>query len=125
MRTLSEVRTSRSARILVGGAVAATLVAGVAGVAGSSSRTTETARSTAHTYVVLARSAGTTTDAAAAAKAAGGTVVATNAAIGTVTVRSSNPSFVGAVTSRTAAVAGAARDRRIGTAPGAAPVRQR
>ena len=50
---------------------------------------------------------------------------ATNAAIGTVTVRSDNPEFVGAVTSRSGAVAGAARDRRIGTAPGAAPVRQR
>ena len=111
MRTLSEVRTSRSARILVGGAVAATLVAGVAGVAGSSTRTTETTQGTARTYVVLARSAGTTTDAAAAAKAAGGTVVATNAAIGTVTVRSDNPEFVGAVTSRSR------RGRRRGPRP--------
>jgi len=125
MRPLSEARSSRSARILVGGAVAVTLVAGVAGVAGSSERTADATTGATHTYVVLAKTAGSTARAEAAATAAGGEVVGANAAIGAVTVRSSNPDFVGAVTSRTDAVAGAARDRRIGTAPGAAPVRQR
>ena len=113
------------ARLFVGSAVAATLVVGVAGVAGSSTRTATEEGSVTHTYVVLARSAATTAGAEAAAKAAGGTVEATNADIGTVTVRSANPAFVGAVTSRSDVVAGAARDRRIGTTPGAAPVRQR
>jgi len=108
----------------VGGAVAATLIAGATGVAGSTSRTPTASTTGDQTYVVLARSAATTSGAVAAAKAAGGEVIETNAAIGTVTVRSSNPSFVAAVTSRTDAVAGAARDQRIGSAPGVAPVRR-
>jgi lantibiotic leader peptide-processing serine protease len=125
METTTARNRSRGVRLLVGGAVAATVVAGATGVAGSTSRRPADSSPATHTYVVLARTAGSTAGAEAAATAAGGEVVRTNAAIGAVTVRSSNPHFVGAVTSRTYAVAGAARDRRIGAAPGAGPVRKR
>jgi subtilisin family serine protease len=68
-------------------------------------------------YVVLYKSLASATAARATIKAAGGQVVRENAKIGTATVRSSNPNFITAVAGK-AGVAGAARNRVIGQAPG-------
>jgi subtilisin family serine protease len=68
-------------------------------------------------YVVLYTSLASAKAAKATIKAAGGQVVRENTRIGVATVRSSNPSFITAVAGK-AGVAGAARNRVIGQAPG-------
>jgi subtilisin family serine protease len=68
-------------------------------------------------YVVLYKSLASATAAKATIKAAGGQVVRENSKIGIATVRSGNPNFVTSVAGK-AGVAGAARNRVIGQAPG-------
>jgi lantibiotic leader peptide-processing serine protease len=73
--------------------------------------------SAAGEYVVLYRDLASAKAAKAAITAAGGQVVRENTRIGTATVRSSNANFITAVAGK-AGVAGAARNRVIGAAPG-------
>jgi subtilisin family serine protease len=68
------------------------------------------------TFVVLYERGVSAQEGAAAVEAAGGHVVAVNEQVGVATVRSSNESFV-TDAARSAAVAGAARNRPVGEAP--------
>jgi lantibiotic leader peptide-processing serine protease len=74
-------------------------------------------RTAATDYVVLYRTLASATAAKATIKAAGGQVIRENTKLGLATVRSSNANFITAVAGK-AGVAGAARNRVIGQAPG-------
>jgi subtilisin family serine protease len=95
---------------------ATALLSGMAAVGTTTPATATTSSSDTSTYVVLADTPATMVAAEQAAVAAGGTVVGRNAAIGTLTVRSSNTGFASEVRA-VAGVAGAASDRSIGQAP--------
>src|SRR5919204_313402 len=73
--------------------------------------------------VPLLHSRPSTSAAGAAVTAAGGTILKENAHVGVATVKSANPSFLSAV-GRQPALAGAARNRPIGKAPGRARPRR-
>ena len=108
--------------LLIGLAAIVGLTLAVPFSAGAQSqRTTSgaTAQQTTSTteYVVLYKDLASAAAAKATIKAAGGQVVRENTKIGLATVRSSNANFITAVAGK-AGVAGAARNRVIGQAPG-------
>jgi lantibiotic leader peptide-processing serine protease len=70
-------------------------------------------------YVVLYEKGVSTADARAAVRAAGGRIVRENLKVGVATARSTNPRFLAAA-SRSKAIEGVARDKRIGRVPRAA-----
>jgi lantibiotic leader peptide-processing serine protease len=101
---------------MVGLTLAVPFTAGARSQSPANSAATQQAAGTTE-YVVLYTSLASATAAKATIKAAGGQVVRENAKLGVATVRSSNASFITAVAGK-AGVAGAARNRVIGQAPG-------
>ncbi len=105
-------------RLLAIGAAASVAVAAAVTVstAGASSSGRTAQEGTTTEYVVLAEDGASLAQARAAVKAAGGTVVAENAAVGMLTVRTSAVDFA-ATMAADGRVTGAARDTVIGQAP--------
>jgi lantibiotic leader peptide-processing serine protease len=107
--------------VLVAAALALPASAGPSGQAGTAAQSQSFGRlqSADGQYVVAYADGVSAATARAAVKAAGGTILKENARVGVATVRSANPSFLGAAAAQRALV-GAARNRPIGQLPSGA-----